>query len=327
MSRTMQGCMLALLAAAMAPALASAHVWIGMTPDYAAGSVSLFNLDGFAQRGSAVATVPIGPLERVDVDAFRCRPYGDCCMFTTTDRKSNSWLYNVTVSTGRVSSKTAIPGAIAHNLHLDKATGGAFTVALGADGSTQVVRVLDGTVSPVVDISSYVLANDTVPIGGTTQCSNQNIMWVGVKTSAQHRSDWMLTIDLDAHKITHAEQLVQPLPASMWAKCDNSHNIDTLGGIALLNAAGTEFGYVWLTANGTYVPVETAAVPNSSANLKLSGLLSQPPTWAYFAALYPEGAQPGSDSSGFVAFGNNQGGRSLSVHPIDYYLTGAAAMS
>jgi len=318
----MTGTLAALIAACLASA-ASAHQWVGMTPDYAKGTIELFTLTGYAARGPSVSTIPIGAAERVDVDSFRCRPYGNFCLVTTTDRVSNSWLYNVSVADGSLNSKTAIPGAILHNLHLDKATGGAYSVALTAN-TTKIVMIFDGQTVDLIDLTPYVAPAETVPVGGTTQCSNTDEIWVGIKAAAKGASDRIISAKLRTRNVSGVLELKDPLPVSLWAHCDNSNNVDTLAG-AVQPEGGSTIAYAALSATGQYELLEQASLP--APGLVLSGLLSQPPTWSYFMTMYPPGAEPGSNATGFAAFGHNNAGPALTVQPIDYYLTGAAALS
>lgn len=314
----------ALLAQGCAAA-AAAGSWIGMSPDYGSGVVDLFNLQGKAERGANVATVPISQQERVAVDSFRCRPGGTFCLFTTTNSKDSSWLYNVSLTSGVINSKTALPNMIAHNLHVDMASGAAYTVALGTS-SVKIIQVYAGAITDLIDLSSHFGANDTVPVGGTTQCSDTDIMWVGIKSGSAGEPDRVITTHLPTRNVSGVRSLTQPLPTSLWASCQDSTKVNKLGGIAMLGGRPATFGYVWINESGGFDVVESAPVPTGGAPVVLSGLLSEPPFTAYFTALYPATAEPGDDVQGFVAFGTNRAGAALSVSPINYYLTGAAAV-
>jgi len=301
---------------------ASALNWVGMAADQGAGTIELFALSGYATRGQGVATVPINSGETVSVDSFRCRPGGTFCIFTTNDGKSNSFLYNVSVYSGSLNSRTPVPGATIHNLHVDMATGAAYTVAL-AEESTKIVSIYGGAVETLIDLTSYVTAGETVPPAGTTQCSDTDVMWVGVK-AAGGAPDRIITAHLPTRNVTGVRKLKGSLPASLWASCDDQTKQNFLAGAVSVDG-GASVSYATINAEGGFDVLESAPVPE--AGLELSGLLTQPPSgYAYFMGLYPAGSKPGSNTTGYVAFGENRAGGSLTVKAIDYFLVGAAAI-
>jgi hypothetical protein len=322
--------LLARLVMAAAWPAAVASRWIGMTPDPAAPSVvNLFLLNNDGSPGATFGSVQLSAAERVDVDAFRCRPYGVFCVFSTTDRLNTSWLYNVSAFTGAVSSRTPLPGIIIHNLSIDMADGSSYTVALGPgwNRTAAVVRILEGQVTTVLDLTDQMCDTCTIAPGATTQCSNDGSMWVGIR-SGSDAPDRLVQLNLQTRTLVNVTQLAQPMLAALWASCDDETNVNEVGGATLLSN-GTVAAYGRLLADGSFVADSTSPLPaGAPPNLRLTGLLSEPETFDYFMALYPDGEGPGSaGAQGWFAFGNFGAGASLSFQPQAYYLTGAAVLS
>jgi hypothetical protein len=320
----------ALLVMAAAWPAAIASRWIGMTPDPAApGAVNLFLLNDDGSPGATFGSIQLSATERVDVDAFRCRPYGDFCVFSTTDRINTSWLYNVSALTGAVSSRTLLPGIIIHNLSIDMADGSVYTVALGPgwNRTASVVRILEGQVTSVLNLSDQMCGTCTIAPGATTQCSNDGSMWVGIR-SGSDAPDRLVQLNLKTPALVNVTQLAQPMLAALWASCDDETNVNAVGGATLLNN-GTVVAYGRLLADGSFAADSTSLLPaGAPPTLRLTGLLSEPVAYDYFMALYPDGEEPGSASAqGWFAFGNFGAGGSLTFQPEAYYLTGAARTS
>ncbi len=108
---------------------------------------------------------------------------GTFCLFSSNDVfAKQSWLYNVSATDASIISKTRLDG-IAYNLHVDLATGACYTVLLALDSSPRtavVVEVMNGVVTPLIDLSPNLGAKGVIHPGGSTQCSDTNIMWVAV---------------------------------------------------------------------------------------------------------------------------------------------------
>ena len=60
---------------------------------------------------------------------------------------------------------------------------------------------------------------------------------------------------------------------SLWASCDDSTNVNNLGGSA---SVGGTVAYGTLSSNNAFVTTASAAVPQHDPPLVLSGLLSEP---------------------------------------------------
>jgi hypothetical protein len=186
--------------------------WIGMTPSYAASppQVQLFLLNSDGSKSSSIGDVAITDTERVSVDAFRCKPYGTFCVFTTVDLvpgNTSTWLYVVSASDATVQSRTLLLHKQAYNLHIDATDDSVYTVLMDTAQPSYVVarvrssgaarrdgglvpwcavlhplptlgcgllaQVLNGTVTPVLDITEEV-GSGTIHPGGSTQCSESS---------------------------------------------------------------------------------------------------------------------------------------------------------
>lgn len=291
-------------------------------------NVSLFLINSDYSRGKTLASVALtAPHEHVAVDAFRCRPYGSFCLFTTYNG-SDSWLYNVSLVTRTVSLRTHLPNVKIHNLHVDLATGAAYTVLL-SPGSAVVAEVFLGAVTALVDISAYLGAAGEVAPGATTQCSDVDIMWIAIRnlTVGATVPGTLVAVDLPGRSVKNAVALQEPFFASLWAACDDSTKVNKMGGSVMV-ANGTRVGYGTLDASGAFVATATVAVPEQSPPLALTALMSQPVGYGYFFALYPRATSPGGPvTSGYLGLGNFRGLTAIKLAPVDYYLTGAARVS
>lgn len=330
---------------------AAAFSWYGMSPEpMSPQNVSIFSLYGIAQRGDRIETIILRePNEVVAVDSFRCRPYGTFCVFTTSNG-TDSWLYNISMPNGGVQSRTNIPNAVVHNLHVDMATGAAFSVALRPQYA-MIVRIFDQKTTPVIDLSAFMSASSEIHPGYTTQCSNINTMWVtihnasraGVLNSAYHRSlqtekdnddtNIVIHVDLTAKKILNVTSVKEPIMTSLWASCNDRTNVNKLGGTAII-AGGTSVAYGTYDDLGNFIADRSMVIPSQTPPLQLTALLSQPVGFDYFFALYPKGAYPGGpQTSGKFVFGKFVKDSSIDdagsfiVAEAPYYLTGAARIT
>lgn len=316
--------LLLLLALCAAEVLAQGNVWVGMTPvPYQPSNISLFLLNKDGTRGRDISTLTLSENERVAVDSFRCRPYGSFCLLTSFDGV-DSYLYNISAGSGKILFRTQLPGVEIHNLHVDLASGTAYTVAL-KKGSAVVTKVLDGTVTPVVDISTYVALGGEIAPGSTTQCSDVGVMWVGVRGSNGTEQDRIVQVDLFQGKIAGHIDVKGSLVASMWASCNDQTKVNALGGVAPVSNGFVAYGTI--SNDGSFHISTSANIPTHTPPLAISGLLSEPIGYDYFFALYPEGTQPDMPVGGYLVFGDFHSLRSLKLQPIDYYLTGAARLS
>lgn len=303
-------------------ALLTSAQWIGFTAEpNQPQNVSIFFLNHDAQRQNTIANFKLPFNEHIADDSFRCRPYGTFCLFTTYDGES-SYLYNVTLD-GFLTSKAYIAGALAHNLHLDHTTGGAYSVSIGEKVAT-VIGVLYDDVYPIVDLTPVLQDGDAIPAGGTTQCSDTNTVWVFLSNPKGSR---MVVVDLPSKSIDNIFSTQGQEYQSLWASCINKGSINTLAGISIsADNSSVLFGTIEDTGNaaGTFNKVSSVLIPDASPPLRPNGLMSQPYTYDFFFALYPEGATIGGPpTSGYLVYGYFKHGP-LTVSPIPYYLTGAA---
>lgn len=247
----------------------------------------------------------------------------------TTYNGVDSNLYNISVLSGQLNSKTLVPGVQLHNLHVDLADGTAYTVALGPGRKAVVTAILSGTVTPLVDISAYLGSDGYVAPGATTQCSDVDKMWIAVGSgNAANTSHGIVGVSLPQRRVTEVIRVNGPLFASLWASCNDVTKVNILGGTMALNNY-THVAYGSLNTNGDFVASSTAAVPSSTPPLRITALLSEPIGYDFFFTLYPEGATPGGPAtSGYVAFGRfSAHGSPLKLVPINYFLTGAGRIS
>jgi hypothetical protein len=298
---------------------AAAQEWVGFAP-LAQGQVQLFRLGPFAVKQEVITTVNTSATESTATDAFRCiatgpRGAGEC-VFLTTSSNGNSYLYNISMPSGTLAGKTTLPNAVAHNLHVNDYTGAAYTILFGSS-SAQVVSVQNGVITPLVDISKYVTGAAYVPVGGSTQCTDQDQMWVGVH-SGSSAPGTLLTLNLTTKAITAVTTMQTSLPASLWAECGWPNGPNYVSGVEL---NGNTLSYGQITSTGTYTPDDAGTIPSSPSGLQLTGLLSNDPWGGFFTALYPAG-----QSSGVLGYGIFRPNSTYEFHAISYSLTGAAVI-
>jgi hypothetical protein len=302
---------LALLAAS--PLLCAAQI-VGRTTN--GNTVQLFTLTPTGGQGAAIGSVTLPAGETTEVDAFRCMPYGTFCLFTTSSTNGNAYLYNVTASNAALISKTTIPNAAVRNLHVDHSNGEAYTIAYSSK-STVVVGVLNGQVTPLVDITSYIPSTGYITTGGSTQCSDNDAMWVAVH-SGSSAPDTMLTLSLPQRTVVNVTALRQPALTTWWAECIAAG--DNFPSGAYISGRTLSYGHI--LGDGSYAEFGTATLPTTPPNLQLSGVLSQDDQDHVFMTLYAPGVQ-----NGYLAVGNFNPNSTFNFLPIDYLLSGAAALS
>eukprot|EP00043_Microstomoeca_roanoka_P004453 m.49806 g.49806 ORF g.49806 m.49806 type:complete len:331 (-) comp12501_c2_seq1:55-1047(-) len=320
-----------LLALASCMQGAECSVWFGMSPEPdQPHNISIFHLSGHAVRGPQFSSIILPhPNEHVAVDSFRCQPLGSFCMFTTSNG-TDSWTYNISAATGALTQRTMLPEVEIHNLHIDMATGAAYTVALAAPHSAVITQITSQGVRAVIDISSYLQHGDEIPPAGTTQCSDVQVMWVGIRRADKTQRDVIVQVDLTAAKVVGVLTLQEPLINSLWASCNDRTKVNALGGIASLNA-NSQVAYGAINTTGGFIPTGLANMPNHTPPLEITGLLSEPVGYDYFFTLYAQGATPGGPATeGLVVFGDFKAPglppADLKFVPITYYLTGAALL-
>lgn len=297
--------------------------WIGMTPEInQPTNIALFLLNEEGSRVGTIGHVQLQTNERVSMDSFRCKPYGTYCLLTSFNG-SSSFLYNVSAFTAAVSSRTEVPGAEIHNLHLDTFSNSGITVML-KQSSAVVVRIHNEEVTPLVDISEYVGSNGSILPGSTTQCSDDAAMWVGIKKSGG-APDLIVELNLDTQNVTNVITLKQRLVTAMWASCNDRTGINHPGGVTSFKDTSIA-AYVRFSSDGSMELVESTTIPTNSPPLQLTPLLNEPLIYDYFFAMYPEGSAPGDDVSGVLAFGNFNAGN-MKLVKISYFLTASARLN
>jgi len=267
---------------------------------------------------STVGGINIGAGEVANVDALRCRP-PFCLVATTLRDGSASFIYNVSASTAAILYRAPCPG-VCHNLHLDFASGNAFTLSIGASAQT-VRRIDDGLDIVVADVTNQI-AGGKVYAGQTTHCSAFHSMYIGVRAATG--SDFFLTVDLRAGRVTQTTTLNFPLFSGLWATCDGSN---VVGGVTLVNPGPGRNTVVFGTTNiggaaGTFTQVTSAPVADG---LQLTGLLTATsPASAsndlFIAALYAPMATNGS----LFLLDPYDGDKDNAIIPMTYLLISAA---
>lgn len=332
-----------ILAATAALAAAATPQWVGMTAEEGQPrNVSLFAMGAGGSRGATVVNFLLPDGFHPTPDAFRCKPYGSFCLLLATNGQPQpqsgpaapalqSILYNISLSPPPAPDKVpsvTLDSAMAYNLHVHHTTGAAYTVLL-SPGRAVVAEVFQGTARTLVDLSAMLTANSSIAPGGTTQCSNTNTMWIGIRRGKLANgtvTDLIAVVQLDAAKLISVFPLLSPLPWSLWASCAGTAD-DDLGGVApLMDRNYTNVAYGTLNAQGIFSVTASGTLPQHTPPLQLTPLLSQPPGYDFFFPVYPQGSAPGGPAaSGYLAFGHFAGGQ-LSFQPISYYLTGAAEL-
>lgn len=321
----------------LAAASAQNPDWFGLTYSPATSSapghaslVHLNNADG--SISDTLVTVDVGNLT-IASDAFRCMPYGIYCVFTATDEVEQvTFLYNVSSVDGTVESRTALNGT-AYNLHMQGnpppyfRSGAAYTIVQKwatptSPPSAVVVAVQQGVVTPLVDISAHLGATGRVKPGRSTQCSDDDMIWVQVDSESPGTPSLLLGLNTANNSVVSLQTLLFPGYEALWALCNTATDND-IGGV-LMSAQGTlQYGSV--SPNGSYVLEDEVKLPEQSPPLVLTPLLSMPPFNDYFATLYPEGSGPGDAVSGYLALGDNGPCcGTMTLVKIGYYLHGAA---
>jgi len=232
----------------------------------------------------------------------------------------------VSTTPGRgINFVTPVSGAIIRNLHVDLATGGAYTVALSPKTTTVVSIDGDGTITPLLDLTSYVDANSSVLPGGTTQCSDNNDMWVTVRSSIG-KPDRVVYFNLKTRAVKSVITLQGYQMASMWSQCLDQIVVNHLAGL-VVNGSDLLMGFI--RDDGTFSALSRGTMPppiTPGDPLVVTGLLSQPQFADFFFPVYPASAVPGGPAtSGYFNYGQFKAGNTMIRKTINHYMTGAAA--
>lgn len=289
--------------------------WIGFGPSASSGSVDLFVLDtNTVTKTALLGQIPIGA-EQTWPDAFRCDPYGIWCSFLTFDAASgSSFVYNISAADATVFQRVEISQAMAFNLHINHAPNDVFflTIAIGAN-STQLVKVDDGRVTPLVDFTSFMQNGNYLRPGGSTQCSDDDSVWVGVH-SGSGGPDFILELNYNLGRVTNVTKLQAPMIASLWSYCDDSDKVNSLGGIAVIDGVAS---YGMLLPDGSYAAQAVGTLP--ATDLQATGVLSQNTDVNFVFALYPP-----NGTSGFVGTGVFMSSANITFTAVDFVLTGCS---
>jgi hypothetical protein len=321
-------------AAALAAALLSAPAaaWIVAGPVFN-GAIDIFTMDNTGAKGKDVVSVPVTPGEETAPNAFAC---GRCfCLLVTNDAAAHrSYLYNISfclVPVPAVESKTPFPG-VAFNLHsnLGEGDGGAgWALVLESQATPPTWRIVEaagGTVRTVLDITSFVANSNGEPgfvyAGGTAFCADSATMWVAVDAPGGDK-DTLLTVDLNARKVTSTLSLNNPVLAAHFGNCKASPQ---LPGGTMLQSSGPgrhALVYGFITPDGGFEPADAASVP-AGTQLDASPLAAFIDETAFGspvgALLYTNGGLPGAL---FVSTPNSGRG-DATVVDVDFIVTGIA---
>eukprot|EP00730_Choanoeca_flexa_P005279 TRINITY_DN11917_c3_g4_i2.p1 TRINITY_DN11917_c3_g4~~TRINITY_DN11917_c3_g4_i2.p1 ORF type:complete len:325 (+),score=41.24 TRINITY_DN11917_c3_g4_i2:142-1116(+) len=301
--------------------------WFGMSPlPLQPQTIQMYTMNTDTSINQVITQIELNHSdgERVSVDAFRCKPYGYFCLFPTTDG-TDSWLYNISVNDGSITSIVHLPGIIARNINLYKYTGEAYLVAL-ATNSTKFISVnAAGAIHEIIDLSPYLSSRDTVAIGGDTQCSNNDDIWVSIR-NLDAEPDRIIYFNVLTKKIKQTIQLPGYRITSMWSLCDNAHNVNHLAGL-VVNGSDVAMGFIDADT-GAFTPLSTTTLPrgNESDPFIATGLLSQPIFADFFLTFYPKSSFPGGPKTqGYYAAGRLRPGNEMDVGTIEHYMVGCAA--
>jgi hypothetical protein len=207
---------------------------------------------------------------------------------------------------------------------VDLATGAAYTVALAPNNTTVISIDGRGTITSLVDLTSYVDADSTVLPGGTTQCSDNDDMWVTVR-STTGKPDRVVYFNLKTRAIKSTMTLQGFQMASMWSQCIDQLDLNHLAGLVV---NGSELMMGFIDKDGTFSALSRGTIPppqSPSDPYVVTGLLSEPLFADFFFPLYPASAVPGGPATaGYFAYGEFKAGNAMEGGAISYYLTGAA---
>lgn len=117
---------------------------------------------------------------------------------------------------------TDFKGMLLHNLHIDMGNAAAYTVAITSN-STKVVQVLGGQVTTLIDLTRFVGPRLEVPLGGSTVCSDTDVMWVAVRPRGGARAGaFVVHVSLPERKVVGVSKPLAVLPDWLWALCEDS---------------------------------------------------------------------------------------------------------
>jgi hypothetical protein len=294
-----------------------------------AGALDLFYFSNTGVIGNAIGTAPVSAAEHPHNDALRCG-VGFCLFLTSDAADANSWLYNVSWSGAAITSRVALPGVLARNLHMYDVDFSAWTLALSATTNPRtavVTRVLGGVATPWVDVSAAV-GNGTVWPGGTTHCSATNTMYIAVD-APDGESDKLLAVSLTSKSVASVINLNFPVPTALWANCGTG----VVGGCLVFSAGQARQTAVVgeIHTDGSFYPLMSQhlpAPPVGMPNYEFSGTFTADFEYAYLAPLYPGagGVTPLANGTGGMLWLPDPAGGAgnETLVPFSTYLVGAA---
>eukprot|EP00730_Choanoeca_flexa_P005277 TRINITY_DN11917_c3_g4_i1.p2 TRINITY_DN11917_c3_g4~~TRINITY_DN11917_c3_g4_i1.p2 ORF type:complete len:324 (+),score=38.80 TRINITY_DN11917_c3_g4_i1:1371-2342(+) len=300
--------------------------WFGMSPmPNKPEIVQIFSMNLDASIDQIVGQVHLNHSsdERVSVDAFRCKPGGYFCLLPTSNG-TDSWLYNISTVDGSITGIVSLPGIIAHNINVYTHTSEAYLVALGTNSTKFIAVSGDGGITEILDLSPYLSPRDTVAIGGETQCSDNDDIWVSIR-NLDAEPDRIIYFNVLTKKIKQTIQLPGYRITSMWSLCNDNTDINHLAGL-VVNGSDVAMGFIDADT-GAFTPLSTTTLPrgNESDPFIATGLLSQPIFADFFLTFYPKSSFPGGPKTqGYYAAGRLRPGNEMKVGKLDYYLTGVA---
>lgn len=298
--------------------------WLGQTFD--GTSVTILLLTDAGQPGPIQGSLPLPAGSSIGTDLFRCMPYGTHCQFIYTNSQGDAILVNTTLDAQVVGTVTLPPADEIVSLHVDHTTDDSYFTALTGPNSASIMSVSnDGSATTVVDLSSYLVeagVGATIKNGGATHCSNLKTMWVAISNTS---SGVILTIDLQASRVSNATYLAFPGFDALWADCGEFDVTTDIPGGIVFDGVNQVLSYGVVGTNGVFVPQATGKV---SSGLVPNGLLTFAnvfdTNYNYMAALYPPGSKPGDAVDGALSLFSFEG-PGMTFSPVKgFYLAGAS---
>ena len=253
-------------------------------------------------------------------------PYGSYCQFIYSDNTGSAHLVNVTLDAQLVGQVSLPPADKIVSLHVDHTTDNSYFTALnGVSGGSIMSISNDGTATTVVDLSSYISqagVGATIKNGGATHCSNLRTMWVAISNTS---SGAILTIDLDAGRVTNTTTLNFPGFDALWADCAEFDVKNDVPGGTVFDTVNQVLSYGVVGNDGSFMP---QAVSNPIVGgLAPNGLLTFANVFDtnnnYAALLYPADAKPGDNVKGSIAQFDFEG-PGMTISSVSVYLAGAS---
>ena len=298
--------------------------WLGQT--FAGNSVYISSLQDSGEPNKTLGSFPLPAGSSIGTDLFRCMPYGSYCQFIYSDSTGSAHLVNVTLDAQLVGQVSLPPADKIVSLHVDHTTDNSYFTALnGVSGGSIMSISNDGTATTVVDLSSYIAqagVGATIKNGGATHCSNLRTMWVAISNTSSGR---ILTINLDAGRVTNTTMLNFPGFDALWADCAEFDVKNDVPGGTVFDTVNQVLSYGVVGNDGSFMP---QAVSNPIVGgLVPNGLLTFANVFDtnnnYAALLYPADAKPGDNVKGSIAQFDFEG-PGMTVSSVSVYLAGAS---